>query len=408
MQQSIDDQIKALQDANDQMLNDLNMDDIAFDADDDSFGGKTTSVIDDGDIQMHSSASFSNPVNNIKTISAEVTPTGEVQVKHNNPIQQNNTPQSVDDIIAGFDPMANIDMECDVDEDDTFGQPVKKQNTNNQTLNFDDDDEEIQKTIITPSTNKIIFDDDWDDIVIVNGDVQVKNSPTQTSTLNVNDTDVDSELVSEQILNERKRPGRSISQGDVEKDYLKKLQKKHAATNKKGAMGHFFFCGNPPREAELFNQSFSTNGIPSPAKSDSAATSSGNITGTGEASGEGSSATGMGESYNPKYKKLYEDLLVLTGFKVNKNKDGKLELTDICDMIPNTICDNHHDVVNHIKPYINDLFIYPLQHATGETFTDPEEWCNWYTKENQQKYPKCSSDINFCDLLANHLDEIGD
>ena len=197
MQQSIDDQIKALQDANDQMLNDLNMDDIAFDADDDSFGGKTTSVIDDGDIQMHSSASFSNPVNNIKTISAEVTPTGEVQVKHNNPIQQNNTPQSVDDIIAGFDPMANIDMECDVDEDDTFGQPVKKQNTNNQTLNFDDDDEEIQKTIITPSTNKIIFDDDWDDIVIVNGDVQVKNSPTQTSTLNVNDTDVDSELVSE-------------------------------------------------------------------------------------------------------------------------------------------------------------------------------------------------------------------
>ncbi len=414
MQQSLEDQIKALQDANNNMLNDLDMDAGAFEADDDSFGGKVEPI--NNNDEMHLGTSFSNPVQDIKTISAEVTPTGELTIQHNEPQLQQQAniqqPQSVDDVIAGFDPMANIDMECDIDtEDDVFGgkPEIESKPKAKQVLSFDDDDdEEIEKTIITPSTNKIVFDDDWDDIIIVKGKVQPKTQPNTTNTELTFEED-DPELVSEQIIDERKRPSRAnISQGQVEKDYLKKLQKKHAATNVKGAMGSFFFSGNPPREAELFNKSFSTNGIPSPAKADSGVVASGNITGTGEASGGSGSATGMGEAFNPQYKKLYEDLLVLTGFKVNKNDDGTIQLTDLCDMVPNTICTNHQDVINHIKPYINDLFIYPLQHATGEKFTDPEEWCNWYNKDNQKKYPKCASDIKFCDLLAHHLEEIGD
>ena len=253
-----------------------------------------------------------------------------------------------------------IDMECSIGEDDEIFDiktPQEVSQVDNEVRNY----------------NCIIDLSDDDEDFMVNNTEHIESE----------DEEIEPEFVSEELLDE-KRNKKKVTQGQVEDDYWDRLSKKHKKTNVKGAYNsHFHLTGDPETNMNDFNH----------------------MMGTGEAtvsSGEGMS---MGESINNNYKKLFENLLVITGFKAVKDGD-KIILTDLCDMIPEMSCDNETDVVNKLKPYIKDNFITPLQYQTGENFKEPAEWCNWYTKENEEKFPKCKSDIKYCDLIANHLNDI--
>ncbi len=69
------------------------------------------------------------------------------------------------------------------------------------------------------------------------------------------------------------------------------------------------------------------------------------------------------------------------------------------------VCKDNTEVFSNLKPYIDDCFVYPLQIATGEKFKDCKDWCDWYKGENCDKFPKCSNDIKYCDLIANHIND---
>ena len=58
-----------------------------------------------------------------------------------------------------------------------------------------------------------------------------------------------------------------------------------------------------------------------------------------------------------------------------------------------------------LKPYIDDCLIYPLQISTNNNFNNYKDWVDWYTADMQKAFPKCAADIEYCDLLANHLHE---
>ena len=78
---------------------------------------------------------------------------------------------------------------------------------------------------------------------------------------------------------------------------------------------------------------------------------------------------GFGESKetNNKHRKLFEDLLVITGFELVPENDC-YTLKDCCGMCKDIKVNNPEESVVALKPYIDDSFIYPLQIATGEKF----------------------------------------
>jgi len=197
------------------------------------------------------------------------------------------------------------------------------------------------------------------------------------------------ELTSEELLIEKK--SKTIkTQGEVEKDYWDKLSKKHSKSNVKGSYNtSFHFCGNPEKEMELFNNSV-------------------DISNTSFAND--SSSISCSENINKKekntYQKLFEDLLLITGFSLNKDDEGNYEIKDLCNSLPTVNCKNKEEILNSLNPYIQDTFIFPLQITTGETYNDYSDWCNWYNDEMKEKFPKCQSDIKYCDLIANHLDDV--
>ena len=64
--------------------------------------------------------------------------------------------------------------------------------------------------------------------------------------------------------------------GIATKDFLKKAQKKHKKTIKKGALGAFeYLCGDPKRNAEIFNHMMGTDAPESNSSADGVDTSVG-------------------------------------------------------------------------------------------------------------------------------------
>lgn len=170
---------------------------------------------------------------------------------------------------------------------------------------------------------------------------------------------------------------------------LQQVQKKHAATIKKGAYNsHFHFSGNPEKEAAMFNDSVDFS---APA----------NFSPVGPASG------GMGESLKKnknKNRELLEEMFSIIGFDVIPNSDGTINAFDNCDSENDIDATDINDLIEKLSPYINMCIIYPLEAKTGQSFENYAGWCDWY-KNNENKYPNCKSDIEYCDLLANKLGE---
>lgn len=241
-----------------------------------------------------------------------------------------------------------VDMECSIGEDDDFGQPSKPVKHSGDFLDFSDEDDEIEK-----------------------------------------------ELVNEEIVEEsKKKAADQLDQGKVEADYYEKLKKKHLASNKKGAYNiHFHFAGNPKVEMDDFNHDNTPQGpIPNAITAPSVGAGDSNMT---------VAAQGMGMAEG--YKKLFEELLLITGFELNDCGEGKCSFKDKYSNAPEKVCTTINDVEEFLAPYITDCFIIPLQVETGEKFKTCKDWASWYTPEVESKFPQCKQDINYCDLCANHL-----
>ena len=332
------------------------------------------SILDDEDNEFGGVVNTTSaPVSkNIPTISADFNELGNLKINKSN---FNNIDMTQDDY-SQYNQLEDDEIDpALLDDDEISIKPTKS---------FITKDNEVENDIQTGPRFygfKADFSDDEPTEVVkpgTLGQVEMEIEP-----------EIDPELISEDVIEEKAKK-KKVTQGEVEKNILAKLQKKHAKTNVKGSYNSFFhFAGNPPEEMDAFNHMMGSD----------------NITGTGEGVSVGG-GEGCGESLNKnEHTKLFEDLLVITGFKLVPT-DNEYTIKDKCGMVDDIKCKDVNDVVTNLKPYIDDTITYPLQIETGEKFTNPEEWCKWYTPEMEQKYPKCKSDIKYCDLLANHLKDI--
>lgn len=229
----------------------------------------------------------------------------------------------------------------------------------------------------------------------------------------------DKELVLENELTEKKKK-KKLTPGQVEDDYWKNLSKKHAATNVKGAYNtSFHFAGNPKKEADIFNHMMgsdggSTTGIEDTfGATDAIEVSSSSLGAEGISTSGESGATAVGasggegcsESLNTDYSKKLKDIFDVIGFEIIKNSDGSFLAIDTCEEADNFTAESVESLVSQLMPYIEDCFIYPLQIRTNQKFTTCKDWVNWYTDANKEKFPKIADDIEYCDVLANHLND---
>lgn len=237
------------------------------------------------------------------------------------------------------------------------------------------------------------FDDEDEDIVAAKPTKQTKQVSGESIAF-----ENDSEDIHESAIN-----------GEVTKDYWRKLAKKHAASNKRGAYNtHFHLSGNPKADREFFNQAMGGNSGEFSEESIASTSAQGNVTGIAASSGESAS---FGESLNTSttdssYTKELNDLLKILNIEILLNSDNSFTVLDLLDDSVEYRCSDIAELKFALQPYLEDCFIYPLQIATNEKLSTCEEWCKWYENEvNRKAYPRCADDIKYCDLVANHLQE---
>jgi hypothetical protein len=236
-------------------------------------------------------------------------------------------------------------------------------------------------------------------------EISVETNKKQKSNPIFFDTDdEDKELICSELIDEGKK---KKTFGEVEDDYWKTLTKKHASSNKKGAYNtSFHFAGNPEKERQIFNRMMGTDteAVSSAIGSDSLMSSSatsGSVASAAASGGEGCCESVETSNYGKQLLELFD----IIGFEIFKNSDDSYIAIDKCDMLPSITVKSLSDLVETLKPYIDDCLIYPLQVATNQKINTYKEWADWYNSDMQKAFPKCESDIKYCDLLANHLDE---
>ena len=176
------------------------------------------------------------------------------------------------------------------------------------------------------------------------------------------------------------------------KQSLKKMQKAHAKTIKKGAYNlHMHFSGNPEADKDAFNQAMSFN-----TNSGDAAAVSGSMCGS------------IGENFNSNTAlNMIPRFFTLLGVEVFLNSDNSFTVIDTNSRNQEEIiCDTVEEVKETLQPFVEDIFIFPLQMLTDQKFNTCKEWCNWYSNlsvEEKDTYKDIETDINYCDLFANHL-----
>lgn len=229
---------------------------------------------------------------------------------------------------------------------------------------------------------------------------------------------VDEDLLAESKKRIRKNKDDLSTSGDVEANYWKKISQKHAKSNKRGAYSSsFHFSGDPEKERDIFNHMMKANTSDASELNAMISNSSdsnfdsigdfGSISGESSFGGEGGSCSESLDANNTcsYYSAILENLFELLGFDVFANSNTTYSAIDICDMVPPIYADSLIDLISELEPIIIDCVIYPLQTMTGESFETAAEWVEWYNSETGAEYPECSSYIEYCDVLANHLNE---
>jgi len=234
-----------------------------------------------------------------------------------------------------------------------------------------------------------------------------KQVSTKFKSSNSDDSNIENKLIDEDKEN-------SNSQDDL-KNQLKNLQKKHAATIKKGAYGNstFHFVGDGEKNRDMFNSGIGYHELSNPEQNslEKAAdsfigASEGSISDANSAvSADGSASGSMGESLQQNYNDLLKEFFDSIGFKVQKDRDGTLLAKDLCNPSNIIRCNNISELIYELQPFIEACIITPLSIYTNQKFKSYKDWCDWYTDENKAKYPNYANEIKYCDLLANHLDE---
>lgn len=336
-----------------------------------------------------------------------------------------------------MDNVNEIDMECKYCDDDDFGSEIidfkSQRNTDFEDeseerplvtktgimLDFRDDDETPLRTIsadFNPQTNSIethknfstqnnFEEGNYNEI-----DMECKygeDDDMEIAPRFLEDDDEVKEFVDEEFIDERKKKS-TTTQGAVEANYLDKLAKQHAATNKKGAYNtHFHFAGDPQKEIDMFNHDMKPVGpIPGTGASAnitgvaSAAAATGAASAGGAAGGDGG---GCCESLEQGEFTDLQDIFDIAGFDVER-KGNTFIAHDICSPDAEAIKANSmKDLLTKLQPYIDDCYIVPLQIMTNQKFSKPSEWVKWYSKENKQRFPKCKNDIESCAILSKYL-----
>ena len=176
------------------------------------------------------------------------------------------------------------------------------------------------------------------------------------------------------------------------KQSLKKMQKEHAKTIKKGAYNmHMHFSGNPEADKDAFNQAMSFNNT-----SGESAAVSGDMCGS------------IGENFNSNtVLNMIPRFFTLLGVDVFLNSDNSFTVVDTNSRNQEEIiCTTVEEFKETLQPFVEDIFIFPLQMLTDQKFDTCKEWCTWYNNlsaEEKEIYKNIETDINYCDLFVNHL-----
>ena len=336
--------------------------DIDIDMDEDDFGdfgGKEQAKILKPQVPQSKQVMDKNSAPTV--ISADVDDFGNLQIKNSN--HDMTGIQMMDDGSQDFSGYNEIDMDMDYDPDLDDDFSIKSVNT------FDDFDDESEDRPVRKSVGVFADFNDDDEYEFVNGEPVLKNSaPNKTIASLFEEDEIEPELVSEELLDERK--GDMIDQADIEDDYLARLAKRHAKTNKKGSYNtHFRMGGDPEKDREMLNHDLTPIGNPTHVIPTSIVGDGGDVVGV-----SADVSCGCGEAVKcTKKNKLFENLLFITGFDLKPNCNGKLILTDLTDMVPQIECSDEKEAVLQLKPYINDAIITPLQYTTKQNFNEPEE-----------------------------------
>ena len=291
-----------------------------------------------------------------------------------------------------YEHINEIDMECDApdDTDDSFGNV-------NFTPSIASEIHKKEEDIWNngPKKTGIILDfsDDEDEFID-----NLKNTPIDKDAFADNEVEEEHELVGESM----KKQDDLISQGEVESDYLKKLQQKHAKSNKKGAYNTYFhLAGNPQKEVELFNHDMG---------SDFENQGATNITGTAEGSaaasgGEASCSCSEALEGKSGYERTANEILTILRYEAIKNSDGSYTVIDDLNPDKDIIYKDANELRDALAHDFDSCFILPLEISTGLKFDTLEEWLDWY-EENKSDNKDLAKDMNYIDVFVNHLSEI--
>ena len=313
-----------------------------------------------------------------------------------------------------------IDMECKYGDDteDDYLPPTKTSPKTSSIFEDDEEDEFLDKKELVLeedvtgmlATNKV-------SVMTIEDEYLKSLSKKYTAKDNMKKEELEEDLLP---VIEKKQP--------TLKNILRDLQKKHSDSIKKGAMGsHYHFAGNPQKAQDMFNAGIGnqTGGevFPGMSMDTAVATSVGGgeaITGVaadgassfssdgGGISSGGISAGGMsgGEGLEiTNYSKILREVFDVIGFDVQKEKDGTLLAKDIYSDNNIVRAKNIEELIYALQPFIDTCIIIPLSISTKQKFNNYQDWCDWYTAENQERFPKHAAEIKYCDLLANHINE---
>lgn len=304
-----------------------------------------------------------------------------------------------------------IDMECYLADDDDLDirsdeiEAIDDRNIQSKTgiiIDLSDDTDSIPSRNIVPTTSII------NDAVDIYSDFDHKSSygyneidmetryseDDDTDNINLDDN---KGLVCAEMLDEDKR---NISAGTVEADYWKKITAKHRKSNKKGAYNtHFHLCGNPEKETKIFNHMMGAYELAADIGN------SGELGNSDAASSASESASICESCTSIDYKNKLFELFEALGFEIFENSDGSYVVIDTCDLLPEIKSDTLAEVIVILKPYIDDAVVTALQVATNKNFSDYKDWLDWYSDDMRIMYPKCADEIEYCNIIANHLYE---
>lgn len=307
----------------------------------------------------------------------------------------NNNPVINSETFSGYN---EIDMECKYgddteDDDESFSTLVKNKSLFSDDEDINDQDDTADKGLILDEESTSMFNSKKVTVTNLEDDFWEQLTKKYAEELDNEEKEL--------VENKKKRKEQESSL----QNQLRDLQRKHAKSNKKGAMGMgFHFIGNIEKEHSFFD---SAMGNPDGTSSIINSTSDGGLVSTGTSSGSGeASSGGMGENLNSKkYTKMLYEVFDTIGFDVSRDKNGILTAKDLYSDNNIIKANNLDDLIYALQPFIEICVIIPLSVHTGKKFNSYKDWCDWFSKEDVENYSKYASEINYCDLLANHLNE---